>query len=213
LAVAALAAVFLFAQAVRADEAAPATASTTAATSATAPKPAGPKWFTSLSEAQAEARKSSKPILADFTGSDWCPWCIRLRSEVFNTKQFKDWAAKNVVLLELDFPRYKHQDAATKKANAELAAKYKIQGFPTVLFLTVDAKCWARAVINLAVRCSGRGTLRRSWTQAKVRPGDSQNDGGPPVCGGRRTTGICPQSQSVSMHVLHHAGQKPPLNS
>jgi thioredoxin-related protein len=140
LAVAALAVAFLFAQAVRADEAAPATASTTAATSATAPKPAAPKWFASLSEAQAEARKSSKPILADFTGSDWCPWCIRLRSEVFNTKQFKDWAAKNVVLLEVDFPQYKRQDAATKKANAELAAKYKIKGFPTVLFLTVDGK-------------------------------------------------------------------------
>jgi thiol-disulfide isomerase/thioredoxin len=139
LAVAALAVAFVLAEAGRAEEAAPAT---TAPAPAVTPalKPAAPKWFTSLSEAQAEARKSGEPILADFTGSDWCPWCMKLRAEVFNTKQFKEWAAKNVVLLEVDFPQYKRQDAATKKANAELAAKYRIQGYPTVLFLTVEGK-------------------------------------------------------------------------
>jgi thiol:disulfide interchange protein len=145
LAVAALAAAFLFAQAGRADQAAPATGPTPAATGAapaatTKPPAAAPKWFTSLSLAQAEARQSGKPILADFTGSDWCPWCIRLRKEVFDTKFFKEWAVKNVVLLELDFPQSKPQDAATKKANRDLAAKYKIEGYPTVLFLTVEGK-------------------------------------------------------------------------
>jgi thiol-disulfide isomerase/thioredoxin len=145
-AVAALAVAFLFAQAGRAGQAAPATGPAPAATgpapaaSANPPSALAPKWFTSLDLAQAEARKSGKPILADFTGSDWCPWCIRLRKEVFDTKLFKEWAAKNVVLLELDFPRTKPQDAATKKANRDLAAKYKIEGFPTVLFLTVDGK-------------------------------------------------------------------------
>jgi len=101
-------------------------------------KPAAPEaqWLTSFDKASAESQKSGKPILADFTGSDWCPWCIKLRQEVFNTKAFQDWAAKNVVLLELDFPRKKAQDAATKKANAELAKKYKIEGFPTVIFMS-----------------------------------------------------------------------------
>ena len=98
----ALAVVFLFAQAGRADDAAP---TTTPAPAVTANQPAAvaPTWFTSLDLAQAEARKSGKPILADFTGSDWCPWCVKLRKEVFNTKQFKDWAAKSVVLLEVRF--------------------------------------------------------------------------------------------------------------
>ena len=160
---AALGAACLFAQAGRADEAAPATTASApavtepttaptpaataptmapapAVTAAKAPKPAAAKWFTSLSEAQAEARKSGKPILADFTGSDWCPWCIKLRAEVFNTKQFKDWAVKNVVLLEVDFPEHKPQSAATKQANEALADKYQVDGFPTVLFLTADGK-------------------------------------------------------------------------
>jgi protein disulfide-isomerase len=137
--VAALAVVLLFAQTGRADEAAPATAPAPAAT-ANPPPAAAPKWFTSLSLAQAEAKKAGKPILADFTGSDWCPWCIKLRTEVFNTKLFKEWAVKNVILLEVDFPQSKPQDDATKKANRDLAAKYKIEGYPTVLFLTVDGK-------------------------------------------------------------------------
>ena len=139
LAVAALAVVFLFAEAGRADEAAPTPEPKPAAPTNPA-SAAAPKWFTSLSQAQAEAQKSGKPILADFTGSDWCPCCIKLRKEVFDTKQFKEWAAKSVVLLELDFPRNKPQDAATKKANRDLAAKYKIEGFPTVVFLTADGK-------------------------------------------------------------------------
>jgi protein disulfide-isomerase len=139
LAGAALALVFMFAQAGRADNAA----------STTEPKPAAPenqpsasepKWFTSLDLAQAEARKSGKPILAAFVGSDWCPWCMKLREEVFDTKPFKDWAAKSVVLLEVDFPHRKPQDAATRKAHADLAEKYKIEFFPTVIFLAADGK-------------------------------------------------------------------------
>jgi thioredoxin-related protein len=139
LAGAALAVVFLFAQAGRAEEAASTTAPAPAATTSQ-PAADAPKWFTSLDLAQAEARQSGKPILADFTGSDWCPWCAKLREEVFDTKPFKDWAAKSVVLLEVDFPQRKPQDVATRKANRDLAAKYKIEFFPTVIFLTADGK-------------------------------------------------------------------------
>jgi protein disulfide-isomerase len=111
-----------------------------AATTDAQPAPGELKWFTSFDQAQAEAEKSGKPILADFTGSDWCPWCMKLRQEVFDTKQFKEWAAKSVVLIEVDFPRNKPQDDATKKANQALAAKYGIRGYPTVVFLTADGK-------------------------------------------------------------------------
>ena len=155
LAVAALAVVFLFAQAGRAEEAPPTTEPKPDAP-AKQPSAAAPKWFTSLSQAQAEAQKSGKPILADFTGSDWCPWCIKLRKEVFETKQFKVWAAKNVVLLEVDFPRNKPQDDATKKANSDLAAKYKIEGFPTVVFLTADGKVLGTSGYQAEARRRGR---------------------------------------------------------
>ncbi len=95
----------------------------------------GAGWHTSLKKAVTESKKTGKPILADFTGSDWCGWCIRLNKEVFSKTVFKKWAKKNVVLLELDYPNSKPQSPAIKKQNKALAAKYKISGFPTILLL------------------------------------------------------------------------------
>ena len=100
----------------------------------------GGDWLTSWEEAAAASKKSGKPILADFTGSDWCGWCIKLREEVFDTEAFKKWAVENVVLLELDFPRRKAQSEELKKQNAELRDKFGIRGYPTILFLDTDGK-------------------------------------------------------------------------
>ncbi|MFN8219821.1 MAG: thioredoxin family protein [Fimbriimonadales bacterium] len=99
---------------------------------------AGEGWLTSWSEAAKLSKKTGKPILADFTGSDWCYWCKKLDSEIFSTKEFKSWAAKNVVLLTLDFPQKTKQDAKLKQQNDGLAKKYGIQGFPTVLVLNAS---------------------------------------------------------------------------
>lgn len=91
-------------------------------------------WMTDYNKALALSKKTGKPILADFTGSDWCGWCIKLKQEVFSKPEFNTWAKKNVILLELDYPR-KAQPAALKAQNAKLAEKYQIQGYPTILFL------------------------------------------------------------------------------
>ena len=96
------------------------------------------KWLTSYDKAVKLSKKSGKPILADFTGSDWCSWCKKLKAEVFDTAGFKKWAEKNVILLELDFPRSKALPAALKAQNQGLAQKYAIRGYPTVLFLKAD---------------------------------------------------------------------------
>ncbi len=102
------------------------------------------KWHTKYEDALAEAKKTKKVILADFTGSDWCGWCIKLKKEVFNTPEFEKWAKANVVLLELDFPQKKKQPAAIEKQNEKLAEKYKIEGFPTILFMDATGKEVAR---------------------------------------------------------------------
>ena len=108
----------------------------------TTPAAANGQWLTSYDAAIAEAQKSGKPVLANYTGpdSDPCadPWSWNLRREVFDQKAFKDWAAKNVVLLELVFPFRRPQDEATAKANAELAKKYNVEGCPTVIFINAD---------------------------------------------------------------------------
>lgn len=101
------------------------------------PALAGPKWYTDLDEAKAVAAKENKPLLVDFTGSDWCGYCIKLHAEVFDKPEFEAFA-KNYVLVELDFPNKKPQPAEEKAKNKATQAKFGVSGFPTVLL--IDAK-------------------------------------------------------------------------
>ncbi|MEM9444655.1 MAG: thioredoxin family protein [Verrucomicrobiota bacterium] len=96
---------------------------------------AGEGWLTDYEKALAQAKNEDKKLLMDFTGSDWCGWCIRLDKEVFSKDEFKKYAAENLVLLEVDFPNKKKQSAEQKKANDALAKKYGIRGFPTIIVL------------------------------------------------------------------------------
>ncbi len=111
-------------------------ASTLGATSAMA----GEGWETDYQLALEAAQKGQKMVLANFTGSDWCGWCIKLHKEVFDQKAFRTWARENVVLLELDFPRRKPQSAELKKQNAELQNRFRIEGYPTVVLLNAEGK-------------------------------------------------------------------------
>jgi protein disulfide-isomerase len=97
-------------------------------------------WLTSYDQAQKEAQAKKRLLLMDFTGSDWCGWCIMLDKEVFSQPEFKEYASKNLVLLELDFPRMKPMAPETMKQNEELAMKYGIQGFPTVVVFDSSGK-------------------------------------------------------------------------
>lgn len=92
-------------------------------------------WMTDLPKAEAKAKAENKLIILDFTGSDWCPWCIKLNKEVFSKQEFIDYAKKNLVLVEVDFPRKKEQSSEQKEANKNLQKKYEIQGYPTVIVL------------------------------------------------------------------------------
>src|SRR5204863_4150547 len=83
-------------------------------------------WLTSLEQAQKEAQAKNRLLLMDFTGSDWCGWCIMLDKEVFSKPEFKDYASKNLVLLELDFPRSKKMPPEVIAQNEKLAVKYGI---------------------------------------------------------------------------------------
>ncbi len=98
---------------------------------------AAPVWLTDLDAAKAQGVKENKPVLVDFTGSDWCPPCKALHKAVFESPEFAV-AASRYVLVELDFPRNKPQTPELKAKNREWQQKYAVTGFPTVLLL--DAK-------------------------------------------------------------------------
>jgi protein disulfide-isomerase len=97
------------------------------------------KWYTDVREAITESNKVHKPMLMFFTGSDWCGWCVRLQNEVLKTPEFTKWAAENVVLVELDYPRRTAQTPELKYQNSELQQAFGIQGFPTVYFTSAEA--------------------------------------------------------------------------
>ncbi len=96
--------------------------------------------MTDLPKAEAKAKAENKLVMMDFTGSDWCPWCIKLNKEVFSTPEFGQYAAKNIVPVEVDFPRSKAQSAEQKKANQALQEKYKVEGYPTVVVLNSEGQ-------------------------------------------------------------------------
>ena len=93
------------------------------------------EWLQDFAKAKAIAEQRQLPLLLDFTRSDWCGWCVKLKTEVFDKQEFKNYASQNLVLVELDFPKRKILPAAIKQQNDRLAQKYGIRGFPTIILL------------------------------------------------------------------------------
>ncbi len=97
-------------------------------------------WGDNYEKALAQAKAENKAVLLDFTGSDWCGWCIKMVDETLSKKEFTDYAAKNLVLVEVDFPNKKKLSDETKKQNAELQTKFDAKGFPTFVLVDKDGK-------------------------------------------------------------------------
>ena len=81
------------------------------------------------------SQKTNKPIMLFFTGSDWCGWCKKLVREVYKTSEFNKWAKKNVVLVEIDFPRRTKLSAELTSQNRNLQQMFSVRGYPTVHFV------------------------------------------------------------------------------
>lgn len=94
-------------------------------------------WLTDFTEAAKLSQKTKKPIVVNFTGSDWCGWCKVLKREVFDKPEFKKWAKKNVILLEADFPRKTKLPSELKLQNYALQKVFAVRGYPTVWMFNV----------------------------------------------------------------------------
>ena len=108
------------------------------------------KWLTAFTQATGQARKDDRLILAYFRGSDWCPFCKKLDKEVLGTEPFVEWAEKNVVLLDVDFPADRKQPPNLKKQNDALRDRYGVIKTPTFVFLDPDGEPIARCGFDTA---------------------------------------------------------------
>ena len=97
-------------------------------------------WDDDYEKAVAKAKTEKKMVLLDFTGSDWCGWCIKLDKEVFSKKEFKDYAKDNLVLVEVDFPQGKNQSKKLKEQNQKLQQEHAVRGYPTIIVLNAEGK-------------------------------------------------------------------------
>lgn len=93
----------------------------------------GAEWMTDFDAAKARAAKEDKAVLIDFTGSDWCGYCIKLRRDVFDKDDFTNYARDKFVLLEIDQPHKIKIPPEKLAANRKLAESYGVDGYPTVL--------------------------------------------------------------------------------
>jgi protein disulfide-isomerase len=98
------------------------------------------EWHTNMGEALRLASETGRPLLVNFTGSDWCPPCMQLKRDVFDQAAFQDFAARNLVLLELDFPRAGNQPPELRQQNEMLQQRFRIEGFPTLLVLDGEGR-------------------------------------------------------------------------
>lgn len=109
----------------------------------------GSQWIEDISVAKAKAAYFGKDILMDFTGSDWCGYCIKLENQVFSKAAFKEKASQSFVFVKLDFPRRKtlpaHIVAQNNRLSAEYSAKYGLQGYPTLYLATAEGTPYGRA--------------------------------------------------------------------
>jgi len=97
-------------------------------------------WHEDYAEALQLAKAQDKKVLVNFTGSDWCGWCIKLDGEIFSKEAFIEYANENLILVKLDFPRKKEQSDEIRTQNRKLMGEYGVRGFPTVMVLNPEGE-------------------------------------------------------------------------
>jgi len=104
----------------------------------------GVVWTDDYLGAMKQAETDNKDILMDFTGSDWCGWCIKLKKEVFDQDAFKTEGMKRFVFVEVDFPHSKKLLAKVTEQNQGLQKAFAIEGFPTIILADSKGRAYAK---------------------------------------------------------------------
>ncbi|MDP4626100.1 MAG: thioredoxin family protein [Akkermansiaceae bacterium] len=138
----------------------------------------GEGWTSDFEAAKKKAAEENKNLLIDFTGSDWCGWCIRLKEEVFDKDEFNKGVEDKFVLVEIDFPQDDSKlSAETKAQNEKLGEEYAVQGYPTIMLTDAAGKPYAQTgyqeggpdayVEHLAELTGAQKSLNEALTKAE----------------------------------------------
>jgi thioredoxin-related protein len=84
------------------------------------------------------AKRSNRPLLLAFLGTDWSISSLKLDREVFDQAAFADNSKYNFLLCKIHFYQTQERDAKVLRQNRDLAIKYHIEQFPTVVVLSPD---------------------------------------------------------------------------
>ncbi len=106
---------------------------------------AGEAWMTDIDAALAKGKQENKPVLAEFTGSDWCPPCMMMHKKVFSKSAFTQVASKSYILVKIDIPQ---GNKALYEKNAKVLSKYKVEGVPTVILFNSEGKEFDRFIAS-----------------------------------------------------------------
>lgn len=128
-------------------------------------------WRNDFASSLADAGKEGKVVLIDFTGSDWCGWCIKMKKDTLDQKAFLEFAAKKLVLVEADFPNKKPLPEAVKKQNQGLQKRYAVGGYPTFVLVDAQGKELGRQVGYLKGGPEAFIAKIESWMAAKADKG------------------------------------------
>lgn len=100
----------------------------------------GAEWMTDFEAAKARAAAENKAILVNFTGSDWCGYCMRMKRNVLDKQEFLDYTRDKFVLLEVDLPRRKQVPEAEMEKRRNLCRQYEVSGFPAFVCLSATGE-------------------------------------------------------------------------
>ncbi len=111
-----------------------------AAAAIVAPAFAAVEWMTDFEAAKAKSVAENKPLLVDFTGSDWCTWCIKLKQDVLSKAEFEQYIADKFIPVEIDIPMNADKVGGEEQCekNRLLCEEYGVEVFPTVMVLTPE---------------------------------------------------------------------------
>lgn len=120
------------------------------------------EWMTDLDAALERAAREDKAVLIDFTGSDWCTWCIRLRKEVLDSPAFEQHIAGKLVPVEIDVPNDPARvgGEASLQKNQQLCLRYGVEAFPTIMVLSSQGQLVGGFVggVDVAAACKAVDT-------------------------------------------------------